>query len=655
MPKKNTINIKEKIPYILILTLFFILAIFLNKPFKNENSSYSNFNSKGCSYASNHFVAGTKVKQNFYSVDDNLVKVGIHANTQDKKITSNINVEIKEVESDKVILNQDINLANLSNNSYLIINLEKQENSKNKEYEITITSIDGTPENSILLWQAPNDESTGEIYEINDVQDENNKLMIKTTYLSGTIKIVNIATWIGIYILSLIFIIFFMGKADEKTFLKFTICFSIIYIFINPFFHPYDENNHFFRALLISQGNFYDELNENKEIGGYVPTNYLDFVSTPITIKTLLTDKSPLENSFNEERYFMSNIYFSSTVPTGHFLPAIGIFIGNLINLNGIFTIYLGRLMTYVFYIVCSYLSIKNLKYYKSTMFIIATLPIALYLAGSVHLDPIISGSCFLFISICLKYYFQNDEEGYITKIDIILLIISAIFIITNKYLTFTPLVLLFFLIPRKKFKTKKAYTLMIVASVIIGILCVLWQFYLLDMFPYVEDRNGNVNQKEQIQFILENPIYAARVLLNEFLKASNMQQSRFTYIDSISVIGNLTGILVVFGAILDKNKFNSNIKKKNIISIILAIFYIITLFISILALYLSFTPVGQSYVEGYQIRYSTPILILFMIPIANCFNIKNEMKNYEKNIVFFMLIVNLNLILAIVNNIFTA
>ena len=83
-------------------------------------------------------------------------------------------------------------------------------------------------------------------------------------------------------------------------------------------------------------------------------------------------------------------------------------------------------------------------------MFIVATLPIVLYVGGSVSLDPIINGSTFLFISICLKYYFEAEENTYITKKDIILLIITAIFIVTNKYLTYTPIVLLFFLIPKK-------------------------------------------------------------------------------------------------------------------------------------------------------------------------------------------------------------
>ena len=344
-------------------------------------------------------------------------------------------------------------------------------------------------------------------------------------------------------------------------------------------------------------------------------------------------------------------MYFSSTIPLGHMIPAIALFIGDILHLNSYVAIFLSRLLPYIFYVVCTYFAMKNLKHYKSLLFIVATLPIVLYLAGSVSLDPIINGSAFLFISICLKYYFEAEEDTYITKKDIALLIITAIFIITNKYLTYTPLVLLFFLIPKKKFKTTKSYIAMIVVSVIIGILCVLWQFYMLDAFPYEEDRNGNVSQEEQIEFVLSHPVLSSRILISYSI--GQLKEHKLTYTPSpLGSFSDLTGIVLVIGAILEKNKFNKE-KSSKILSIILMTIFIIALVLAVIALYLSFTQVGAETVQGYQVRYNVPILMLFLITIANCCKVKNETKNYERNVAFIMLLLNLDTMLAVLTEAF--
>ena len=145
-----------------------------------------------------------------------------------------------------------------------------------------------------------------------------------------------------------------------------------------------------------------------------VSENYTKFINNRVNVKSLFSDTSSLKENFNGEKVFYANKYLSSTIPIDHMVAAIGIFIGLVLNLNVYAVIILARIFTLAFYIVFSYYAIKNMKYYKSCMFLIATLPVGLWLAGSVSLDPILHGAILLFTSICLKYFFDDDEESKI-------------------------------------------------------------------------------------------------------------------------------------------------------------------------------------------------------------------------------------------------
>lgn len=651
MFKKLLEKIKDKKYYLIITVILFIFLIFMNEPFDKSYYTYTSQNAENLVGQTEFLVAKNKVSQKFKAERDDLVKVGIKTVTQDREINSKANIEIKEVENNKTIYNQDISLLGAKNDSYFEIEIDRQKNSKNKEYEIIITSLDAEEGNATMFALATNDDTTGEIYKFNDEAIKENKLMLSAEYYSFPSAVLHILLWILIFVVAVGFILFGLDGADEKTFLKVAIFVAILYIFITPFPHYFDEWSHFFRVFLISQGQFYDEINEAGEIGGQVPENFKAFLFKKTTLEHFSSNNLPEIDFFSENKSFDSLMYFSSTIPIGHSIPAIALVICDILHLNSYVAIVLARLVPYIFYVVCTYFAMKNLKHYKSLLFIIATLPIVLYLAGSVSLDPIINGSAFLFISICLKYYFEAEEDTYITKKDIILIIVTAIMIITNKYLTYTPLVLMFFLIPKKKFKTTKGYVTMIAVSAVIGILCVLWQFCMLNAFPYEEDRNGHVSQEEQKAFILEHPVLVSRTLINQCIV--HLKEHKLVYAPvPAGNFADLTGIMILVGAILEKNKFCKE-KRSKILSVVLMSIFIIALILATVAVYLSFTQVGADNVQGYQVRYNVPILMLFLIPIANLCSIKNETKNYERNVAFMMLLLNLDTMLAVLTEAF--
>ena len=645
-------RIKERKFYLLILVLFFAYIVIMSKPFDTAKDIYREYNVENFWMASDEFLAGEIVKQTFVAKDNNLQCIGINGLALGRKLGSNIKVIITEVETGKEILNQDINLLTFTD-GYLPVNIENQPNSKGKEYSIELQSLDAVPGNGLVFWRALNDENSGEKYFENGNEVKDNRLMLSYTYYKSGVKLFYLFLWALVFAISLIFVIYILDdNADEKTFLKIALCIGVFYIFFTPMAHPLDEASHMFKAMIISKGQPYVTVTDDGTITGRVPENYGRYIiGNNMTLRSIVSGEIKLNEAFKDGRdTTMIYSYFSTTLPTGHLIPAMGIFVGNLINLPAVIVLYIARAITYAFYVCITYLAIKNMKYYKSTMLAIALIPVSFWISGTVSLDPILNSSAFLFISICLKYFYMDkNEEGFIKVWELIALIIAAIMIVTCKYLVYTPIVLLFFLIPKDRFKTKKSYITMIIVSIIVGILTLAWQFWILAEIPYVEDRNGHTSMEEQIEFILDgNLVNTGIMFLNIIIVVTSLGHLNMYFKTLFPTLAKNIGIVLFFAAILDKNKYTKDSKKKNITTILLASLYAFVLFIALLAIYITFTQVGANHVQGYQIRYTTIIAPLLLIPIANMFVIKNDTKNYNMMLIFTMVLFNLDQILAL-------
>lgn len=648
-------RVKERKFYLIILVLLFAYIVFMNKPFDSLSAQYTSYNVDNFSVATDEFLVGETIKHTFVAVDNNLQRIGINSITGGKSISSSIKAIIREKETGREILNQDINLGVLKN-GYLEINIENQSNSKGKTYEIELQSLDAVPGNGVSFWKAVNNKESGEEFIENGELKETERLMLSGTYGSPFLLNFNKIAWLFVFTLSLIYTLYFLdNNADEKTFLKIALCFGVIYIIITPFTHPLDESSHIFKAMIISKGQPYVTVTKDNAIGGNVPENYAEFLkANNITLKTILSGQENIAAAFSDNDTFLYYPYFSTTLPTGHLIPALALLIGNIVNFPALFSIYLARAFVFAFYTAVTYLAIKNMKYYKSTLVAIALIPVSFWISGTVSLDPILNSSAFLFISICLKYFYMDkEEEGYIKIWELVALIIAAIMLVTCKYLVYTPIVLLFFLIPSNRFKTKKAYIIMLVVSALVGILTILWQFWILNAIPYVEDRNGHTSMEEQIEFILDgNIVNTLKMFAKKMIEVTSLTRLNMYYETSIPTLSSNIGLVLFLAAILDKNKFDKDEKKKKITSIFLISLYVFVLFIALLAIYVTFTQVGANHVQGYQIRYMTIIAPLLLIPIGNLIKIKNDTKNYNMMIVFTMVILNLDQILALLKTV---
>lgn len=654
--KSQVSKIKNNKWYLIILVLFFIISILLNKPFKNENNVYTiSDDVKSVKGFSIRLTEDIVISQRFIARDNNLRRIGVLVGTYDKTIKNpEIKAKVTDLSTQEVIFEGKLDVDKLEDNSYIFINFANQENSKGKVYDVQLIGLDNKNEFSFWLNSSEN-EYLG--YNENGKADDSSKLVVASTYLNKKIGYVNFITWTLIFMVSAFFVInLLQDTADEKQFKKLVISLGAFFICCTPIFHKLDESDHFFRAYMISQGNFYDQRDEEGNIGGYISKSYSkilgegDATRERLSLKSIVAEFENCFSKFSNDKEFYKNMYFCTTIPSGHLVPAFGIFVARILCFGIMPMVYFGRAMTYVFYSVLAYYAIKNMKKYKTLTFLIATMPIELWLAGSISLDPILCGATLLFTSICLKYFFESDNEKLkVSNKDIALMIFCGILFLTNKFFAYTPLLLLFFLIPFKKFSSKKQYITLISVAVILGIICLFLQYKSMNMFSdSQEDRNGNVNASEQIAFIMHNKIYTLATLVQTMQDQIRVYMNTFSYESSIPIVGRTVGTLVCLSAILEKSKHRMKEKNDKIkFYIVMLSTFTIFFTLSLMALYITYTPVGYNYIQGYQMRYLVPILPMLLIPIANCFDVENKIKNYEKKMIFLMFIANIDIILG--------
>ena len=635
---------KERITYILILSLFWLIVLIMNNPFESDKGYAQSIQKMGEESigATSVLQKGNAVSQTFIASDDRLESVNVLVAAYQRTNNAKVKVTVQD-SANNIIYCETQDTSAWSDNTYFTFHFARQNNSRGKKYTILFEGIDGDESNSPALWYTNATASLKNTIE--NGEEKNYALMVTATYWKPVLATGYIVCWAVLILLSYIFMLF-LRTADEKTFLAFSILLGSLFVVLNPFFHVLDEGTHFLKSFSISR---FDWLNDvsNGKIGSYVPENYSKVIQFESTDIKSLFDTNLSQTYFSENQVFYENPYVASVIPINHAIAAVGILFGRLLHMSVLGIIWAGRLANYIYYTVLCYFAIKNAKYYKSIFFVIATLPLAQWLAASYSTDPVLLASALLFVSICLKYKF-SDQDTCISKKDMVLLLITGICIASVKYYIYTPMLLVFFLIPRKCFaKKQRSIMVCIAAAALVGLGII--QIYLLKRYPYVEDRNGHVSIAEQIIFMKDHFLFAVKNYCDYFVTSINYHITNFFYNSTIPSISALLSVITVLSCILipDKYVYRNKREKRNML--ILFTFIAISIYLLIMtALYAGFTPVGSYGIQGLQSRYLLPILFFIMASLASAFNVENHSQKYTQNLAFFA---ELNILLCLVGN----
>ena len=291
----------------------------------------------------------------------------------------------------------------------------------------------------------------------------------------------------------------------------------------------------------------------------------------------------------------------------GYYLPGAVIFLGRLLRLPFVSVFLLGKTSILLCYVVLVRVAIKRLKTGKMILATIALFPTGVFLASNYSCDSWITA----WIMLGMSYFFvELQEPDQPLTVKNAAIIIGSLVLGFGPKAVYMPFLAILLLLPKTKFSSSKKYRKYL-AFICVAAVLVLMSFIVPLLFGSVpsDTRGGaTVSGEDQIFYILSHPLTYAKILLGFLWK----YVSSLTCITDLAYLGTVSGsfYLILLGAVIFTDKsaldcYTSTGKVRLITagSVFIALCFVAT------SLYIAFTPVGYSTINGCQQRYMMPLL----------------------------------------------
>ncbi len=396
----------------------------------------------------------------------------------------------------------------------------------------------------------------------------------------------------------------------------------------------WDEAHHFNQAYRLGLGN---------EI---VITPEISYYGDDGRVSSLLYPRS--EEEFEDIEVYMdgSAIYdkespnnqvikggFSSLSNVGHIPSAIGISIGRLFKLPLSALYYMGKLFNALCYVFVTFLALRKLTIGKRIMTAMALMPTLLFLASVYSYDAVVNA--FVFLGLATFFTELGDKDKYMSWKSYIIFLVSVAVASAVK-MVYAPLLLLLLALPKEKFKDKKTLIIMKYGIFILCLAIVAVMIVPMLINPSVrgDSRGGATDAGGQLGFIFGAPLAYAKILVKSIMStavsylAGDGTFGTMAHYASVHV-GGITTLLMAFVAFTDTPSFKLGKWTRVVMA---GVIFVIICFVWT-ALYISFTPVGNSAINGVQGRYFVPIIFPLML-LFNTDKIKCEIPAKVYNLI---------------------
>lgn len=441
------------------------------------------------------------------------------------------------------------------------------------------------------------------------------------------INTLHINPWRILFMLSVGFLVCFFAFFHRRFAGKLPAVFAIIAVSVGlctalftPPYSVYDEAEHFVKAYRLASFDF----SIRKEVPIPWPQNSDQFFE--YRNESAIPFESGLEKS-EFIRQFASNDYSnlqyyhttaSNYTPVAYVPAAVGIWLGKSIHLPFIAVFYLGRIFSLLAYAIIGYFTLKSLKIAQPLVFALLLLPSMLYSVCGYSADGLTYMLAIVLVSLFLNML--GSSAGKITLRSVLLFSAAAALSAATK-VAYAPLCLLILTIPTAKFAApRRAKLLKLLSLIIVGIVTLLC---LKLTFSVSVNQWGipNVSARQQLLYIFTHPFYYMDVIFRQFLRQTEDLASRCTiflaYSGSLDtfwqyfcVVGLF--ILAVVSAEDEPPLLAGREKVMLFLTVCLCWGAVAT------ALYLGYTPVGSSSVDGLQGRYFAPLLLPSLLLVHN-------------------------------------
>lgn len=311
--------------------------------------------------------------------------------------------------------------------------------------------------------------------------------------------------------------------------------------FVTPLNAP-DEPTHFSRSYALANGQFLSTIDSSGKAVSYVNSDFDNFnvawphkiifdINKKITYGELITSVNSVNTAVQnnvKETFVTPNAVFLLYAP-----QAIGIDIGKIVfgltgnNYNTYNQLIFARLFNLLYFVLLTYLALKLTPVYKRTLMLIALMPQTLFLASSCSYDVFVFTSCFLFTALVFRCAYDKNKQ-VVAKSDLIALCITGSLVALCKYV-YIPMLLMLLLIPKEKFQSlkKKANSIAVIICTSFAVLGLWLIIFKLSTRGMVPDQYSAL-QKEQLEFILKNPIKYCVIMLYDIFYNRSLYLSGF-------------------------------------------------------------------------------------------------------------------------------
>ena len=431
----------------------------------------------------------------------------------------------------------------------------------------------------------------------------------------------------------------------QYVFIVLGLIYGIAFLVLIPPFQVPDEYEHYYKSWDISNGHIIPEKIGNKA-----------GVTVPESVK-IMTDnvyqkwKYYILNNQSMDMEFLLNLPLKSSTntfvdiskyavvtysPLPYLASALSIALGKLFDLSPLILLYLGRFGNLLLWLLIIFLAIKITPVFKWGFLVIALMPMTLFQAASLSADGIAISLSFLSIALFLKLALDDNIKKITRKH--ILIIISIGLLLGLAKMPYIMLILLFFLIPSKKFESMTKMFHIFGLTFLLGVLVIaLWNFMVNGLYMPLDP---GISLQDQLLYILHYPVDFIQTLLNTSSQYAGelpfIVVGNWAYANSPipSLIYYMYFFIILLVAAFDKGSFKISLKQRYII---LGLFLLIAGTIFVLE-YLTWTYTGAPVIHGIQGRYLIPILPLLFLTLY-------EKSERTKN----MLLVELTLSLLII------
>ncbi len=415
----------------------------------------------------------------------------------------------------------------------------------------------------------------------------------------------------------------------EKMFLFTGAVLAVLYLLLLPPLSVPDEEAHYKQAYQITNR----ILGKGETEEGTMQMDTEDFHSMQIFETTpSLTEYDKLKNKITKSgrESGVSVIPYSDTrAPLVTYLPGVlGILLGRVLGLNGIWVIYLGRICSILCYLCMMYWFIRTMYFAKPAAFLMAILPMTIQQCCSYSYDSLVIEFAFLYIAVVFRLIYEKKP---LSKGQILLYTAFMILLSICKGGTYMPLCLLTLLLPAECFlskRKKRIFTGCMAGAAIAAFLSGTLRSVLFVVSPTAEQAAG--------AYLAGETYGAAGLLANpmEFILLS----VRTLFVNGDSFLENMFGMqlgwldinvsrIVIYGLMLliglsvlrtEKEKEGQG-PEATIGQKLLCLFVILcSVGMVFVSMFISWTPRESVEIFGIQGRYFLPLLPLAILLLSS-------------------------------------